>query len=350
MMGTSILAFVVVLGVLIFFHELGHFLVARLFGVGVEKFSLGFGPRIIGQTIGITDYRLSVIPLGGYVKMVGEEPDAEIDPQNIPISFMHKHVFKRILIVAAGPFFNLLLAAIIFFCFLLYFGISIPKPVIGEVKENTPAFEVGIKKGDYIKAINGEPIENWDEMAHRISTSKGKALSFTIERKGTEISLSVTPRLVPENQRYLIGVVAAGDVIHKNLGVLDAGKRSIQETYKYTELTLIGLIKLIQGELPLKESLGGPIKIAEMAGKNAQQGASQLFLFIAFLSINLAIINLLPIPVLDGGHLLFFFIEAVIGRPVNMRMREIAQGAGFLLLFALMIVVIILDISNLFSS
>jgi len=144
-MSVSIFALIVVLGVLIFFHELGHFLVARLFGVGVERFSLGFGPRLVGRTVGITDYRISAIPLGGYVKMVGEEPDAEIDPADIPISFTHKHVFKRILIVAAGPMFNMLLAVIIFFVIFQISGLLILKPVIGEVKKETPAHRGGLR-------------------------------------------------------------------------------------------------------------------------------------------------------------------------------------------------------------
>src|SRR5210317_734806 len=138
-MGTSILSFIIVLGVLIFFHEFGHFLVARLFGVGVEKFSLGFGPRLIGKKVGITDYRISAIPLGGYVKMVGEEPDAEIDPEDLPLSFTHKHVAKRMLIVAAGPAFNILLAILIFFVFFSIIGIEDIKPVIRQVQKDSVA-------------------------------------------------------------------------------------------------------------------------------------------------------------------------------------------------------------------
>ena len=142
-MTTNIFAFVVVLGVLIFFHELGHFLVARLFGVGVEKFSLGFGPRIFGKTVGLTDYRLSAIPLGGYVKMVGDEPDAELEPEMIPYSFTHKHVFKRILIVAAGPFFNLLLAVIIYCVFFFFIGTEDIRPVVNHVVPDSPAARAG---------------------------------------------------------------------------------------------------------------------------------------------------------------------------------------------------------------
>lgn len=357
MMGTSIFAFIIVLGILIFFHELGHFLMARVFNVGVEKFSLGFGPRLIGKTIGITDYRISAIPLGGYVKMVGEEPDAEIDPSDIPISFTHKHVFKRILIVGAGPMFNLFLTVLIFFGLLWYSGIPILKATIGDVNENSPAFEAGLKKGDQVVAINTHPVEYWEEMAHEIVNSKGKALSFTIQRNQEHFTVTIKPEIVTSKdifgediQRYIIGVAAAEDIHQKDLSFLEAGKESVIQTYYYTEITILSIVKMVQGKLSAEKNLGGPIKIAELAGQQARKGISQLLLFIAALSINLAILNVLPIPVLDGGHLLFFLIEAIIGRPVNIRMREIAQQAGLFLLILLMIFAIYNDISSFFSS
>lgn len=357
MMGTSIFAFIVVLGILIFFHELGHFLIAKVFGVGVEKFSLGFGPRLFGKTIGITDYRISAIPLGGYVKMVGEEPDAEIDPINIPISFNHKHVFKRILIVGAGPMFNLFLAVLIFFALLWYSGIPILRSSIGDVSENSPAFKAGLKKGDRVIAIDNHPIEYWEEMAGQIVNSKGKPLSFIIQRKDHQFSVSIKPKLVTSKdifgediQRYIIGIAAAEDIHQKDLSFIEAGRESVLQTYYYIEITILSIVKMVQGKLSAEKNIGGPIKIAELAGQQAQKGLTQLLLFIAVLSINLAILNLLPVPVLDGGHLLFFFIEAVIGRPVNMRMREIAQHAGLFLLILLMIFAIYNDISSFFSS
>ena len=194
-MGTNIFAFIVVLGVLIFFHELGHFLVARFFGVGVEKFSLGFGPRIFGKKVGITDYRVSAIPLGGYVKMVGEDPEADIDPDQIPISFTHKHVMKRILIVAAGPFFNVLLAFIIFYGIFQFSGTFILKPVIGKVQENTPAQVGGLQAGDEIIAIDGTGVESWDDMADIISASEGSPLAITIRREDVTRVFHIAPEL-----------------------------------------------------------------------------------------------------------------------------------------------------------
>jgi regulator of sigma E protease len=289
--------------------------------------------------------------------MVGEEPDAEIDPRSIPISFTHKHVFKRILIVGAGPMFNLFLAVLIFFILLWYSGIPILRSTIGDVNKNSPAYEAGLIKGDQIVAIDNHPIEYWEEMAHKIVNSDGRALSFRIQREEKQFSVSIKPELVTSKdifgediQRYIIGVAAAEDIHQKDLSVLEAGKESIIQTYYYTEITILSIVKMVQGKLPAEKNLGGPIKIAELAGQQAQKGISPLLLFIAALSINLAILNFLPIPVLDGGHLLFFFIEAVIGRPVNMRMREIAQQAGIFLLILLMIFVFYIDISSFFSS
>jgi regulator of sigma E protease len=351
-MGTSIFAFIIVLGILIFFHELGHFLVASLFGVGVEKFSLGFGPRIFGKKIGITDYRISAIPLGGYVKMVGEEPNAKVDPTEIPLSFTHKHVVKRILIVAAGPVFNLLLAVVIFFGIFLISGTYILKPVVGEVQEGMPAQKSGLTKGDEVLAINGAAVESWDKMAEIITASEGKTLTLTVAREGTSEVVKITPVLKPiqnifgENiQRFVIGITASGDVYSKSLNPFQAILESVIQTYKIAELTIISIVKLIQGTLSTK-TLGGPIMIAELAGQQAKLGVANLTFFIALISINLAILNFLPIPVLDGGHLLFFFIEVILKRPVSIRVREVAQQAGMFMLILLMIFVFYNDITR----
>ena len=355
-MSTNIFAFAIVLGILIFFHELGHFLIARFFGVGVEKFSLGFGPRLIGKKIGITDYRISAVPLGGYVKMVGEEPDAEIDPADIPISFTHKHVFKRILIVAAGPLFNILLAVIIFFGLFQASGIFILKPSIGQVQAGSPAESGGLKKGDLIIAIDNSPVESWDDMSKMIKASGGKALALTVVRNGDERIAQLTPHIKTtqnifgeDTPRYVIGIAAAGDFFTKDLNPFQAVSQSIVHTYNVTRLTILTVVKLIQGRVSTK-TLGGPIMIAQMAGRQAKEGVSSLVFFIALLSINLAILNFLPIPVLDGGHLLFFFIEAIIGRPVNTKMREIAQQVGIFILILLMAYVFYNDITRIFFS
>jgi len=355
-MTTNIFAFIIVLGVLIFFHEFGHFLIARLFGVGVEKFSLGFGPRLIGKKVGRTDYRLSAIPLGGYVKMIGEEPDAEIDPVDIPVSFTHKHVAKRMLIVAAGPFFNILLAVIIFLGIFLISGLFVLKPSVGSVKDGSPAYAAGLKTGDVITAINGVEISTWDEMAELINGSKGKALTVALRRGESILEASITPQLVGSKnifgedvQRFVIGITASGESYSKKLNPLQAFTHSLVQTYKIAELMVIIIAKLITGDIST-DTIGGPIMIAQMAGDQAKAGIGNLISFIALISINLAIINLLPIPVLDGGHLLFFCIEAIKGRPVSIKVREIAQQVGLFLLILLMILVFYNDITRIFFS
>lgn len=355
-MTTSIFAFVIVLGVLIFFHELGHFLVARIFGVGVEKFSLGFGPRLFGRTIGRTDYRISAIPLGGFVKMVGEEPDADLDPEEIPFSFTHKHVFKRICIVAAGPAFNFLLALLIFWGLFWVSGTYIHLATVGEVRAESPAGQAGVLAGDRILAIGDTSIESWEDMSDMIKASQGRALRFQVQR-GNEIraitiipDLTTTKNLFGEDvQRYIIGITSANDLKPVPLGPGSSIVEGFRQTYEVTRLTLLSIVKLIQGTVSTK-TLGGPIMIAEMAGQQAKAGADNLIFFIALLSINLAVLNFLPIPVLDGGHLLFFFIEALIGRPVNKRMREMAQQAGIFVLIMLMIFVFYNDITRIFFS
>ncbi len=355
-MGTNILSFIIVLGVLIFFHEFGHFLIARFFGVGVEKFSLGFGPRLIGKKVGITDYRISAIPLGGYVKMVGEEPDAEIDPEEIPLSFTHKHVAKRMLIVAAGPVFNILLAVIIFFGIFLSSGTFVLKPSVGSVKQGAPAFSAGLEKGDLIIAINESAINSWDEMAEIINGSKGKTIRLAVRRGDSTRNFTIAPEQVTTKnifgediQRYIIGITASGESYSKELSLFQAFSESLLQTYRVTELMVVIIAKLITGDIST-DTLGGPIMIAQMAGDSAKAGIGSLISFIALISINLAIINLLPIPVLDGGHLLFFSIEAIKGSPVSIKVREIAQQIGLFLLILLMILVFYNDISRIFFS
>ena len=355
-MSVSIFSLIIVLGVLIFFHELGHFLVARLLGVGVEKFSLGFGPKLVGKTIGITEYRISAIPLGGYVKMVGESPDSELDPSDIPISFTHKHVFKRILIVAAGPLFNILLALIIFFGIFQISGLLILKPGIGEVNEGTPAYMAGLKKDDLVVSIDGVDISSWEDMANAIMASKGKMLAISVLRGDTILTKNVTPEVKTfqnifneDVDRYVIGITASGEVLKKDLNFFQAFSESFIQTYQITALTIKGVAKLFQGTVSPK-TLGGPIMIAQMAGQQAKEGVVNFVFFIALISINLAILNFLPIPVLDGGHLLFFFIEAVKGSPVSVKIREISQQAGIFVLVLLMIYVFYNDIARVFLS
>jgi len=352
---TTVFALIIVLGVLIFFHELGHFLMARLFGVGVERFSLGFGPRLFGFQRGRTDYRVSAVPLGGYVKMVGEDPDDEVAEADIPESFTHKPVSHRILIVAAGPLFNLLLAILIFYGLFLAYGTLWLKPVIGEVSPDMPAQHAGLKPGDEVRYINGTPIKEWEELAALIDGSNGQELTLEINRGGDTLTLSVTPAMVDgrtifgePRKRYVLGIVASGDVVRERVGPFTALSMSLESTWDIIRLTAIGVAKMVSGVLSTKE-LGGPILIAQMAGQQAEEGLASFLAFIAFISVNLAILNFLPIPVLDGGHLLFYTIEIIRRKPLSIKAREIAQQFGLVVIISLMVLVFYNDITRLFE-
>jgi regulator of sigma E protease len=349
-MSANIISFVIVLGVLIFAHELGHFLLAKLMGVGVEKFSLGFGPKIFGKKIGMTEYMISAIPLGGYVKMVGEEPDTELDDSLLPLSFSHKGLFRRSMIVLAGPAFNLLLSVVIFFVFFQVSGLPIMKPEVGEVQEGMPAHEGGIRPGDSIVSIDGKLVGRWEEMAALIKKSGGRPLNIGILRNNTSISVKIAPKVVASQnlfgeqiEKYAIGITASGAFSVEKLNLLEAGAEGVSQTWEIAKLTVVAIGKIISGTVSAK-TLGGPIMIAQMAGQQAKAGIANLIFFIALLSVNLGIINLLPIPVLDGGHLMFFFIEAVGRKPVNIKVREVAQQVGIFVLIMLMIFVFYNDI------
>jgi len=352
-----IIGTIVVLGILIFIHELGHFIFCKVFGVGVERFSLGFGPKILSKTVGPTEYCLSAIPLGGYVKMVGEQPGTEIDAEDIDLSFTHKSVVKRVIIVAAGPVFNFLLAIFIYLGIFTFVGIEFRYPTVGNVTENYPAEAAGLKPGDRILMINQTPISNWSDIATLIAGSDGGSLEIKVQRDTDQLLFQIVPREETEKNifgedfnRYVIGISDSGNKYIKHLGVGEALKESIRFTYMIIELTFLTIVKIFQGIVSLKDAIGGPIFIVQMAGEQAEKGFVELLYFIAYISVSLGILNLLPIPVLDGGHIVFFSIEAVIGRPVNIRIREVSQQVFFFLLMLLMVFVIYIDIMRKFNE
>ncbi|MGM0454407.1 MAG: RIP metalloprotease RseP [Thermodesulfobacteriota bacterium] len=347
---------IIVLGVLIFFHELGHFIVAKAFGVGVEKFSLGFGPKIVSKKVGRTEYCISALPLGGFVKMVGEQPDSEFDPEDAPYAFNQKPAWKRILIVAAGPFFNFFLAVVIFFGVFGIVGLMVLQPVIGEVKPESPAEEAGLKKGDRIVSVAGKPVDSWSDMAEHIGGGSGEAMTFTIERGEKTLERTIAPaRDSVENmfgeaeKRYVIGITASGKTRSVRLNPIEALGESLYRTGLIVKLTIVSIVKMIQGAISA-DNLGGPIMIAQMAGEQVRHGAVNLLSFIALVSVNLGILNLLPVPVLDGGHIVFFSIEAATGRPVSLKTREVAQQIGLFLLLMLMVFVFYNDIMRIVSN
>ncbi|MBI2902540.1 MAG: RIP metalloprotease RseP [Candidatus Methylomirabilis oxyfera] len=344
---------VVVLGVLIFVHELGHFLVAKRAGVSVLKFSLGFGPKIAGFTRGGTEYLLSAIPLGGYVKMLGEDPKEEVVDREG--SFSAKPIGWRSLIILAGPGSNFLLAVAIFWVVFMV-GVPTLATKVGEVMDGFPAREAGVLRGDRIVAIDGQPIEKWEELAKQIHQSPGRPVRLTVEREGQRFDLAVAPKATKQKNLFgeeqeigLLGIAPAEEFLTERTNPIAAFGKAVYKTYDLSVLILVTFGKLLQGVVPAK-TIGGPLLVAQMAGEQARLGVLNLLFFTALLSINLGILNLLPIPILDGGHLFFALIEAARGKPVSLKKREVAQQVGLVLLVALMIFAFYNDIFRLLGK
>jgi len=353
-----ILPFIVVLGVLIFFHELGHFLAAKFFGVKVLKFSLGFGPKLAGKQVGETEYLISALPLGGYVKMLGENVEEEeepLSPEDQEKSFSNKHVGKRIAIVAAGPIFNLLLALFIFCSFYMVAGIHVMTTEIGEVKADSPASQAGFQQGDVILSVDGQPTEDWSQIKEIIQENRGQPIEVVVKRGDASMMLTVVPEITVTHNIFgeeirspLIGIVAAGVFEKLDPGPLGAVAEGFRKTWEIIDLTFLTIVKLIQRVIPF-ETVGGPILIGQMTGQLAQENWVHLIPFTAVISINLGILNLLPIPVLDGGFIVLLLIELVIGRPLHIKKREMLQKIGIFFLGLLMAAVVYNDIRRIFG-
>lgn len=354
-----LLPFVIVLGIMIFFHELGHFLVAKYFGVKVLKFALGFGPKIAGKEIGETEYSIRYVPLGGFVKMLGEDEEDEdsqdLTPEETERAFNYKHPLKRIAIVAAGPIFNLVLALFLFYGLFLISGNHLMTAEIGKVRPESPAHRAGLKEGDIVLSVQGLEIKGWDDMKALIQDRAGSPVLLRINRAGRILEMTVTPEesfvkneFGEEIKSALIGIVSAGKFEKVTMGPLEAIRESILETGKWIKLTCLVVVKLFQGVVSIK-TVGGPIMIGQLTGKLVQENISYLIPFMAIISINLGILNLFPIPILDGGVIIFLLIELIIGRPISIKKRELAQKVGLSLLIILMVVIFYNDILRLFK-
>ena len=353
---SAVLGLAVGLGILIVIHELGHLLVAKLSGVGVLTFSVGFGPKLWVKKIGETEYALSAFPLGGYVKMVGEDPEEEVKEVDIQKSFSHQGLGKRVAIVAAGPICNLLLAVVIFACIFSFYGMPVLSTQVGDVTADLPAAKAGIQKGDRIVGVDGQPINDWKELSNQIKGSQGRTLSLQIQRDNRSMDIAGQP-----NKRegknifgekidiWVIGVTSTSEVSVEEISPWSAVGEAFYKTGALTTLTLEALFKMIKGDISPK-NLGGPILIAQVAGQQVREGLRSFLSLLALLSINLGILNLLPIPVLDGGHLFFFLIEGILGRPVQLRYRERAQQVGLFILILIMIYASYNDISRFFEG
>ncbi len=444
-----IVSFVVVIGILILIHELGHFFVARWCGVGVERFSIGFGPVLLRWRGKETEYVLSAIPMGGYVKMMGEENPLEGGaalPFDAQKAFALKPLWARFLIVFAGPGMNFVLAAAVFAAVLGTVGRPVWPPAVGKVAEASPAAAAGLRTGDVITVVNSKPIAYWEDLERAVADSNGRPLTLRVRREGAEQALTMSPRrkavtdpifkearevwdigagpqLIPQISSVAsdspaaraglqpgdVAVAVAGQPVYTPEDLVEAirtrpgqpfdiavereGKRlvlkvtpdaakdktatgeeivvgkiqagiatkavrfeaynpvyavvyGVQRTWDMTTLTVKGLWKLVSRQMD-SSNIGGPIQIATEAGRQAKEGVGSLALFTAVISVNLAVLNLLPVPMLDGGHLFFFVIEAILGRPLSLKKREAAQQLGFVLLMLLMVYALWNDLNRL---
>lgn len=351
----TFLSAIVLLGLIIFVHELGHFLSAKLMGVRVLKFSLGFGPKLIGKKYGDTEYLISSIPLGGYVKMLGESSGEELQEKEKIFAFNYQPVWKRFIIVFLGPLFNLVFAIVIFF-FVFSYGIPVLLPEVGDVLPQSPAERAGLMKGDTVISIDGSQVTQWDEMTKIIHSSPGRSLNLKIKRKSEVVTLSV----IPEKKRIqdlfgqgkevgLIGIKPSGNTFIKKSDLTESLTNAVSRTWEIAVLTMVSIVKLIQRVIPM-ETIGGPILIVQMAGEQASLGVLNFFIFMAIININLGILNLLPIPILDGGHILFLGIEAVRRKPLEEKFINIAQRVGLALILLIMVFALYNDLIRIISG
>lgn len=438
----TILYFIIALGVLVFIHEFGHFIVAKKQGIGVEKFSMGFGPKLFGWTRGETTYMVSLLPFGGYVKLRGEDPEEGAEGKD---SYSARPIWQRSLVVFAGPAMNLVLAFVLMpLIFML--GRTEPifldqKPVVVGIRKDSPAEKISLKKGDQILSVDGKvfekwkdlldyiilhadqlvemkigrgdelltktvvigkspethagflgiepgyfignepvidevspespaqvsglkpgdevfqidsvPVESWTDMSDQVSASAGNKLAITVRRSGKILTVFLVPRYDESMKKWLIGVKKDTEkrgeaFVQKKYGFGEAIIQGTQENLKLAGLTLSVLGRLVTANLSYK-ALGGPIRIAQASAMAAKSGLSDFLYFLCFLSIQLGVLNLLPFPVLDGGHLLFFGIETIQKKPVSARVRGWAEQVGFVLLITLMILVTFNDVQNLWN-
>ncbi len=354
MLTTSIISAIIVLGILVFVHELGHFILAKKLGIGVITFSLGFGPKLIGRKIGETQYQVAAVPLGGFVKLVGENPEEEVKEEDRARSFSSAPIWKRAMIICAGPFFNFFLAVVLFSTINL-FGVPYLPAKIGELSPGLPAEKAGLKKGDVVLSVDGEKVSKWDDLSRIIRGSNGKELALQVKRDGETLELKVTPEsskvknlFGEEVQIFMIGIQPAEEVVVEKVNPIVAVGLGVAQTWSGIKLTVISVVKLIERVIPAK-TIGGPILIAQLAGEQAKRGLVSFALFMSILSINLGVINLFPVPILDGGHFIFLAFEAIFRKPLSLKKMEMVQQIGLILIILLMIFAFYNDILRLIS-
>ncbi len=336
----TILAAIFVFGVLVTVHEFGHFITAKMTGMRVDEFSIGFGPKIYQQKEGDTLYSLRIIPLGGYNKIAGMDPD---DPEG-PNSFKSKTVPARMLVIISGVLMNFLLPVVLFSGIFMIKGIERPidEPILGTVAENKAAFNAGLKVGDKILTINGISVNTWNDVVRTLQQNGSKNVTMTVVSSEEVKTYTMMPEYNKELDRALIGI--SPQFVRERIGIVDSLKLGISYT-KYVITAMIdGLCKIITGKVPAE--VAGPLGVAQMAGEVAEKGVLPLINFVAFLSINLGIINLLPLPALDGGHLVLIILEILRGKPLGRRAMKNIQTIGVVLILALTIFSTFKDITR----
>ncbi len=354
-------SFIVIISVIVFIHEFGHYIVAKWCGVRIEIFSIGFGPELVGWTDASgTRWKISALPLGGYVKMFGDSnaasaPDqaklALMSEEDKCYAFHTKPLSRKMAVVAAGPLFNLLSAVLIFTWMFSWYGKPFAMPEVTQVIAGSPAENAGVQVGDVVVSIDGEPIESFADIQRMIAPNPEKRFTFVLRHDIEERTVLLTPMTQEQTDMFgnkvklgLVGIASA-KMVYKKEPLHEAFINAFQETARISWAMLVGVGEMVTGKRSVEE-LGGPIKIAEYSGKSTSNGMQMVLWFVALLSINLGLVNLFPIPVLDGGHLMYYAIEAVRGRPVAEKFQHYSYRIGALFLMALMAFSLINDIRH----
>lgn len=334
-------ATIFVFGLLVFVHELGHFITAKMTGMRVDEFAIGFGPKVVSYQYGETLYSWRIIPLGGFNKIAGMDPEEEQDEK----SFNTKSISARMVVIVAGSTMNFVLPILLFMTIFLSSGIDIPSnsPFVGNVFADKPAAQAGLSLGDRILAVNGQEISSWRDFVNIVQVNAGNQLSLRYQHNNEVKNTVVVPEYDEKAGRGIIGVMPQIEKHHP--GFAEACSLSVKQTYVVANSMVVGIAQMITGKVAAE--VAGPIGVAQMAGEVAQLGFIPLLQFAAFLSINLGLINLLPVPMLDGGHLVTLAVEGVRGKPLDKRHMQVIQMIGFALLMLLFLVATFKDISRL---
>ena len=342
----KIVATVFVFGLLVFVHELGHFITAKLTGMRVDEFAIGFGPRLVRFRYGETVYSIRIVPLGGFNDIAGMTAD---DNDAGERGYCRKPILSRMIVILAGSVMNFILPVVLFFGIFFFAGVQTPNPapVLGKVLADNPAAQAGLMAHDRILAIDGQPIETWQEMVDAIRTNHGNVpMTMQVDRAGQELTVHVTPHYDAAHERGYIGIVNAYESSYP--GFFRSVSMAFERTAMIVAMMLDALYRIIL-ELSGAE-LAGPIGVAQMAGEVAEMGLVPLLNFTALLSLNLAIINLLPVPALDGGHFLTLCVEAVRGKPLSPKVMHYIQNAGVGIIILLMLLAMKNDVVRIFAG